>query len=124
MRRLSIHSIALIVLLAGCGPTPAPNLTPQAQTAYQARRVLDVLRVVKDVAVDAEAQNPKLISTADARTIVNWHESLVKAIDAAPNGTKAVVQASLLELQPHVSESTWQKISPYVTLLRSVLEVF
>ena len=122
VRKITPVLLLALLPLVGCGSVPPPALTPQANVAYQARRVLDVLRVVRDVAIDAEAQNPKLISTADARTVVNWHESLVKAIDAAPDGAKATVLASLTELQKVVAASTWSRIAPYVALVRTVLE--
>jgi hypothetical protein len=111
-----------LVSFTGCGAVPPPTLTPQAKVAYQARRVLDVLRVVRDVAIDAEAQTPKLISTADTRKILNWHESLVKAIDAAPDGARATVAASLTDLQKDIAPSAWARLAPYVALVRSVME--
>ena|SRR6267143_6708646 len=116
-----IMFIALCWSLIGCGQTPPPNLTPQATEAFHARRALDVLRIVRDTAVDASRQNPPLVSHKAAVRVITWHKSLVQAIAAVPGGLKMTVDAALVELKTDLPPEDWKRIEIYINLLRAVI---
>jgi hypothetical protein len=99
-----------------------PALSPAGETAYQARRVVQALDVLRDAATDAEAQTPKLISTANTRKIVDFHESAVKTIGAVPGGWRPTVSAGLTQLQADLPPADWSRIAPYVTLVKALIE--
>lgn len=116
-----ITVLALLWALAGCGATPPPNLTPQATAAFHARRALDVLRVIRDTAVDASRQTPPLISHKTAIHVVTWHKSLVQAIGAVPSGVRNTVDTALVQLKADIPPEDWKRIENYVNLLRAVI---
>ena len=117
MRRL-IPLLALVLML-GCAKAP-PNLTPQATAAFHATRVVKALDLVRDFAIDGEAQTPKVFSTAHTRIVVDFHESAVRIIHAAPDGWKPAVTAALNEL-PGKLGADYGKIAPYVNLVKTLI---
>lgn len=138
--RLTYNAVTLIigitlVGLMGCQPAP-PNLTPDAQAAFQASRVITVLDVVRDAAISANALAPATFSTGDTRNVVVWHQTAVKVIQAAPGGWKATVRQSLYQLTclpaaldvptivpcvSPLSASAVTKITPYASLALVVI---
>jgi hypothetical protein len=114
--------IAVTVGLYACGSHP-PTLTPVGTAAYHATQVVKALDVLRDAAIDAEAQTPKLISTDNTRKIVTFHEAAVKAIHASPGGWKPTVVAALAQLQHDILPAEWSRLLPYVSLVKSLIEV-
>jgi hypothetical protein len=92
--------VALAFLALACGHTP-PDLTPEAQVAFSATRVVKVLDVVRDAAIAANETMPPIIKTADTRTVVLWHKTSVQVIAATPGGWKPTVLESLYRLTCH-----------------------
>jgi hypothetical protein len=130
--RMKIIGVAALMLVlsssAGCGNNAAPNVNPQTANlsatgmqAYNANKVVKALDVLRDVAITAEAQNPKLISTANTRKVVLYHEQVVKAIGAVPHGWKAIADQGLADLQKNFTPSEWQQIAPFAALVQAVL---
>jgi hypothetical protein len=117
VKRITIL-LALLVMV-GCAKAP-PDLTPQATLAFQATRVVKALDLVMDTAIAAEAQTPKVISTANTRTVVEFHQAAVRTIHAVPGGWKPTVTAALNEL-PAKLGADYAKIAPYVNLVKALL---
>jgi len=128
---------ALVALLGtiGCQPPP-PDLTPDAQAAFQATRVVMVLDVVRDAAIAAHDQVPPLMTTNDTRSVVLWHKTAVQTIRAVPIGWKPTVMAGLYALtcdarvlvqtapQPCVAQlapAAVQRLTSYVGLVAVIL---
>ena len=103
--------VALAFLALGCHDTP-PDLTPEAQIAFQATRVVKVLDVVRDAAIAANELTPPIIKTADTRTVVLWHQTAVKVIQATPGGWKPTVVASIYVLTCHPGAGTALPCTP------------
>ena len=134
MKLLRIESRAFVVRFAiaalifsggslaptSCTHAP-PTLSPAGAAAFQATRVVKALDVLRDFAIDAEAQTPKMLSTANARTIVTFHESAIKTIAAVPGGWKPTVTAGLEQLQHDLPAADWQRVAPYVNLVRVLI---
>ena len=118
-----IGSVVLIALLAsgavGCAKAP-PELSPQGVAAFNALRVGHALDIIRDTAIDAEAQH--LISTDDTRKIVDWHSAAVRTIVAVPDGWKATVLAGLDQLKTDLLPATWARIRIYVDLFLAVVQ--
>jgi hypothetical protein len=108
------------IALFGCAKAP-PTLSPAGAAAFQATRVVKALDVLRDFAIEAEAQNPKVLSTANTRKVVTFHESAVKTIGAVPGGWKPTVTAGLDQLQHDVSAADWQRVVPYVNLIKALI---
>lgn len=89
--------VALALLMASCGPVPAP-LTPDAKLAFHATRVVKALDVVRDAAIASNETTPPIISTNSTRTVVLWHRTVVQVIQAVPGGWKTTVKASIFVL--------------------------
>jgi hypothetical protein len=117
MNRL-IPLLALVLML-GCAKPP-PNLTPEATAAFHATRVVKALDLVMDTAIAAEAQTPKVLSTAHTRTVVEFHQMAVRAIHAVPGGWKPTVSAALNELQAKLGPE-YAQIAPYVNLVKTLI---
>ncbi len=117
MKRL-ILTFALVFY--GCATAP-PNLTPQASVAFKKHEIQKDLDLIRDIAVDASAQTPALISVNDAREVVRWHEAAITIIHDTSNWQSAVT-TSLQQLQADLSPASSQKLKPYIALALSVLK--
>ena len=114
--------LALLGSPGGCTHAP-PTLSPAGTAAFHATRVVKALDVLQDFAIAAEAQNPKLISTANTRKVIDVVAASVRTIQAAPGGWKPTVLAALAQLERDVFPAEWARVLPYVSLVRSVIEV-
>lgn len=110
-----------IGITTGCARQAQPQLSPAGHAAVTATQLIQALDVVRDVAINANAQVPPLISTADTRTIVNWHESAVKTLIAVPSGWKATIRAGLVQLQADLPSTVWDRLAPYITLINTLI---
>lgn len=124
-----IVSLVLILGLVGCAsnPTPAPSptrdLSASGMAAYNAAKVVQALDLIRDIAIDAEKQTPKVISTDATRKVVLYHQSALKTINAVPGGWKPVVMTGLTELEGQLAAGDKEKLAPYISLLKSLLGV-
>jgi hypothetical protein len=98
-----------------------PQLSPAGQAAVTGTQVIKALDVVRDFVVDGNRQSPPLFTHAETLSVVNTHESIVKAIAAVPNGYQALANATLDTLQASLPSATWARIAPYITLVRSLI---
>ncbi len=113
--------LLLIVLFTGaCAPAP-PTLSPVAQEAFNATRVIKALDVLRDTAIAANTQTPPLLSTATTRAIVMYHESALKIMHDVPAGWKPLVQTSLAEVAKDLPASEQHLLDPYFALVSTVL---
>ncbi len=106
--------------LVGCTPPP-PTVSPQAKIAFTGTRVIKALDLIRDFAVDANAQNPPVISTATTRKVVVYHRSSITLVHDIPSGWKVTLTDGLNELLKDLPSGESQKLSPYVDLIRAVL---
>ena len=113
--------LALALLSTSCASHVPSSLSPAGAAAFQATRVVRALDVLQDFAIAAEAQNPKLLSTNNTRTVINFVASAVKTIDAVPGGWRPTVTAGLVQLQHDLPPGEWQRIAPYVQLLKVLI---
>lgn len=103
---------------------PPPTLGPVAQADYKKTQVIKVLDLLRDAAVDANAQTPPLISTATTRKVVTVHQAALRTIQASDQGWASAVGAALAQLghDPTILPSEVQKLAPYFTLIASVIQ--
>ena len=130
MRDAALNRIiaALFVLHLGtifavCAKAP-PTLSPAGAAAFHATQVVKALDVLRDFAISANAQAPPLISTADTRKIVDFHESAVKTIGAVPAGWRNIVAVGLAQLQHDLPAAVWTRLAPYAALVTALIESF
>ncbi len=119
-RLLLIALLCSTPMLAACPKAP-PNVTPVGQAAITATHVIQALDVIRDLAVSLNAQQPPVLSTAVTTKIVTFHESAVKVILAAPSGWKQTVLAGLDQLQTDLVPADWNRIAPYVALVKGLI---
>ena len=121
-RFVALVIVLLAVSAPSCTRNAPPTLSPAGTAAYHATQVVKALDVLRDAAIDAEAQNPKLISTENTRKIVNFHEAAVKTIGATPGGWKPTVTAALDQLQHDILPAEWQRLLPYIALVKTLIQ--
>lgn len=119
-QRKAVVALCLVLSLAACAKAP-PNLTPEASAAFKGLQAVRALDILRDTAINANAQTPPLISEADTRKVVLYHQSTVKIIQASPTGWKAVAQTGLDELISNLPPPNRTLLAPYVALLKSIL---
>ena len=125
--------MALGLYVVGCAKTP-PALTPDAQIAFQATRVVKALDVVRDAAIAANDMAPPKLTTNDTREVVQWHKTVVQVIQVTPNGWKPVVKMSLYvatcdprlapkpeSCVPQLPKAALAQLQPYMGLVVLVL---
>jgi hypothetical protein len=119
-----LPAVLLACILAGsafgCASAP-PNLSPAAHVAFVNTRAIKGLDILRDFAIDANNQQPPIISTATTRKVVLYHESSVKIIDASGSGWRAAVLTGLDELVKEIPANESPKLTPYVILLKTIL---
>lgn len=121
---LSIGALSLPACSGNPPPAtdPTVNLSASGRAAYQATRVVKALDVLRDIAVSAEEQNPKLMSTASTRKVVLYHQAIVKTIRAVPDGWLAVAMEGLDNLRKEIPADEWKQIDPYVRLVLAIYQ--
>lgn len=129
--RLRIHIAALFVVSMllpaaalvqqGCAKAP-PTLSPAGRAAFQAQQAVRVLDVIRDFAVAANDQTPPVIARNDMRRVVEVHAQIVRTIRAVPDGWKPVALTALDQLKADVSAASWQRLQPYIALLKVVIQ--
>ena len=114
-------SLVLVFVLSACQNNPPPTLSPIATLAWQKTRVIKALDVLRDTTIDAEAQVPPLVSTDDARKVIQAHESILKVMDSSDWATFA--QGTLAELMKNLPTQTQVLLSPYLALTNTLISI-
>jgi hypothetical protein len=128
-------AVLVVVLAFGCTPAPKP-LSPDAQIAFHATRVVAVLDVVRDAAIAAHEVTPPILTTNDTRAVVLWHKTAVQTIQVSPGGWRPTVKAGIYALtchplaapvpptpcEPQLPPSALQRIYPYIGLALVVID--
>ena len=121
MRRLLLIGLLCFApMTGGCAKAP-PNLSPAGTAAFQKTRVIKGLDLLRDFAIDAEAQSPKVLSTDSTRKIVTYHQSALRVIQASDSGWVGATVSSLTEVTNALPPGDRQKVAPYVALVQTVL---
>ena len=129
-RRLPVLSIAFVVLLAGCGPTPTPNTDPtrnlsvQGKASYQSTKVVKSLDLLRDIVAEGEKQTPKVFSPDTVLKVVAYHRQVVRTIATVPDGWKAIAVQGLADLRIAIPADQWAKMQPWVSLLTVLSDQF
>lgn len=110
-----------LVGVTSCAKAP-PTLSPAGVAAYHATRVVKALDILRDAAIDGEAQTPKLISTDDTRKVVVYHRSAVLTIETVPSGWAPVVTTGLVELEKNLAPQHRTRLAPYFALVKTLIQ--
>lgn len=110
--------LVLALIFSACSHTP-PNLSPAGASAFQRHEIQRDLDLVRDVAIDAQAQ--MVLSEATTRKIVMWHRSAITIMHNAQTGWVAAVTTSLDELVRDLPPDEAKVITAYVALVKTVL---
>ena len=114
-------AILWALALPGCAPKNQPQLSPQGVAAYQATQAVKALDILRDAAIGAEAQDPKLLSTEATRKVVLFHRAAVQVIGTTPEGWRPTVTAALDQLQRDLLPPEWERLEPYLVLIRALI---
>jgi hypothetical protein len=116
----AVFLVALALVVADCAKAP-PSLSPVGVRAFHASRVVEVLDLVRDVAIAAEAVTPKLLSTDKTRLIVEWHRTTVASAGALVSGWQAGALAGLESWVGQLNDAELAVVRPYVILARAII---
>lgn len=114
-----VLTVGSMMTLESCTKAP-PSLSPTGQREFYATRVIKVLDIVRDFAIDGEAAG--VVSTDDARTVVLWHKSAVQVAQVSGANWQTIVATTLDEAVTHLKPELKAKIAPYVGLVKAVLQ--
>jgi len=119
-----LRAVLCVVLLSGvgCGFHAPPNLSPAANAAWQGTRIIRALDVIRDIAIDGNAQQPPVFSTELTRSIVNWHTSAITLVHSAPAGWEQMTQVGLTELLKRLPAADQRQLGPYIALAQVLLK--
>jgi hypothetical protein len=119
---LFIVTVVSTTSQVACTHAP-PTLSPVAQQQFNNTRVVKALDLIRDTAIDANAQVPPLMSTNATRIVVTFHRSALVTINASTSGWKATVLQSLDELvkDKALLPTEVQRITPYVALAKTLI---
>ena len=103
-----------------CASAPV-NLSPAGKEAWYSTRVVKGLDVLRDTAIDANAQVPPLITTAETRCIVTTHQTILQTMQAKPQGWAVTVSTALdgLGKPGCLSPKAVTLMSPYVAVVKT-----
>lgn len=131
MRKMFASLLLVVALTApstGCASVQAapPTLSPAAQQAFKYLQVQKVLDLVRDVAVDANAQKKidgaPLVSDATTRELVRLHETAIKMMNASTTGWAAVVYQQLTDIAAKAPPAEKSILGTYFGLALSTLK--
>ena len=125
MRSAAVYMLGIIVLLTiapACSTNVPPNLSPTGVAAFQTTRFVKAADILRDFAIDGNAQTPPLFDTATTRQIVVWHEAALKAAQGALTGWKTGVIAGLAAIVNALPAALSAKLSPYAALVNATLQ--
>ena len=90
-------------------------------TAFESHEIQKSLDTIRDIAVDANATTPPVLTTATTRKVVTWHESAITVLHARGAGWVVTLAASLDELLKNLPADERATLLPYVTLAKTIL---
>jgi hypothetical protein len=134
MKRLILA--ALLIVTVGCSQNMPPNLSPDAQMAWEAGRAVHALDVAREATFALGAGSAPSVTMHDTREVVLWHQASVEVLSSSPKGWRATVfqAAYVLTCQawssevvetdpctPRLSKAALAKLDPYVGLVMIAL---
>jgi hypothetical protein len=120
----SLMLLALILSLSPACASAPPKLSPTATQAFQKTRLIKVLDLLRDTAIDGNAQMPPLFSTPTTKKIVTVHQTALKVIQATDTGWANAVGVALAQLShdPSLLPTEVQLLAPYFALAADILK--
>jgi hypothetical protein len=120
-----MKSYFLLVLLAlftmpQCASAPS-TLSPVGTRDYRTLQVVKALDLVRDTAIDANAQIPPLLDEETTRKIVMYHSSALRTIQAVPNGWVVTVEAGLDDVIKDLPADKRKLFGPYIALTKTLI---
>lgn len=109
-----------LVFQQGCAKTP-PNLSPAGVTAFENHEIQKSLDTIRDMAIDANATQPPLLTTETTRKVVTWHQSAISVLHARSAGWVSTLTTSLDELLKNLPDGERKTLQPYVALAKTLL---
>lgn len=120
----AVFLVALLSLAPGCATSAPPNLSPQAQAAWRGTRIIHALDMVRDIAIDANAQSPPLLNEATTRQVVLVHQTLITIIHSQSAGWREMVLAGLAGLIEVLPTTDYLQLRPYIQIARAAVLEF
>jgi|SRR5882672_972775 len=111
--------LALSIVAPACQYAP-PAASPRATIAFQGTRVIKALDLIRDFAIDGNAQTPPIVLTATTRKIVTYHRAAIILVHDIPSGWKQTLSDGLDEAVKGAPEG--QKLAPYVRIIKALLQ--
>lgn len=109
---------------AGCSAVTKapPTLSAQATTAWYGTRVIRVMDLLRDTAIDAAKTKPKpLVSHQTMIQVVTWHRTAIDIVHASPLGWQRAVLAALDGLKNQVQAEDKPMLAMYIALVENTL---
>lgn len=115
-------ALSIIAFTTDCAKAPPTVTTPQGIVAFQNLQVQKALDQVRDIAVDANATTPPVLSTDTTRKVVTWHKAAITTLHARTNGWQAALLTGLDELTKGLPAKDQQVLAPYIELVKVILQ--
>jgi ABC-type branched-subunit amino acid transport system ATPase component len=104
----------------GCAKAP-PTLGPAGVTAFQNQQIQKSLDTIRDIAIDANATAPPVLTTDTTRKVVTWHKSAITVLHARGAGWVSTLTTSLDELSRNLPAAEQKTLAPYIALAKTLL---
>ncbi len=116
--------LVLVVMLFSGACAPPPTLTPPGRVAFQVTRVVKALDTLRDIALNANAQIPPLVSDVTAGRIVRYHQATLTTLQTQvdQDNWKATASSGLKAVVATFTPDEQHTLQPYVTLVQVVLQ--
>jgi hypothetical protein len=118
-------TILLLLTVSACAPVPPPAdnqpRSPEAVTAWQSHEIQKSLDLLRDIAIDANASAPPVLSTDATRYVVKFHHTAIQLVHDRPQGWMASVTAGLQDLSQTLDAADYAVVGRYVALALGLL---
>ena|SRR6266404_563030 len=120
MKFLTPLILMITLFVSGCASVPTRS--QEANAAFNATKVIQVLDLLRDVAILDNSQPNPVLRTSVVKGIVRFHKTALTVIHAVPSGWKSAVTQGLNVVMLDLTPAEKHHLDPYLTVIQSVLE--
>jgi hypothetical protein len=113
--------LVLALTASGCASTIPTSLSATGVVAFQETRLVKAADILRDFAIDGNAQMPPVVDTATTKKIVEWHKAALLAIQGGQAGWQQAILASLTAIVAALPDRVHQTLDPYVSLITATV---
>lgn len=119
---LALFAVPATFAVSTTSCASAPLASPAANLAMKKLQVVHALDAIRDLAIDANKQQPPLVDVETTRQIVTFHQSALLVIQASESGWQAALGALVDEAAKNLPDKDKAKFGPYFTLASTLVK--